>query len=127
MKRNFILWLTISAVIMLVLPWLAVAFVNSDGGMAVCLILFFAVDPIYFIIIGIFAGKDVKRLWSLPIISAILFLLGTWIFFDMGESAFITYAGIYFVLGMLAMLISMFITLKIQCSSPKMRKNESRK
>ena len=50
-----------------------------------------------------------KHLWSLPVISAVLFLIGTWIFFDMGETAFILYAAVYLVIGIMAMLISMFI------------------
>ena len=50
-----------------------------------------------------------KHLWSLPIISVVLFLIGTWVFFDMGETAFILYAVIYLALGIAAMLLSMFI------------------
>ncbi len=69
----------------------------------------FAVNPLYSVINGAFAGKDVKHLWSLPVISAVLFLIGTWIFFDMGETAFILYAAVYLVIGIMAMLISMFI------------------
>ena len=114
MKKNIILWLAVSAVVMLALPWLAVTFVKGDAGMAVCLILFFAINPIYSVAIGVFAGKDVKHLWSLPIVSAALFLIGTWIFFDMGEMAFILYAVVYLVLGIVAMLISMIIRKKAQ-------------
>lgn len=55
-----------------------------------------------------------KHLWSLPIVSAALFLIGTWIFFDMGEMAFILYAVVYLVLGIVAMLISMIIRKKAQ-------------
>ena len=95
--------------VMLALPWLAVTFVNGDAGMAVCFLLFFAVDPLYSVMIGVFAGKDVKHLWSFPVIAVVLFLIGTWIFFDMGETAFILYAVVYLVLGIVAMLISMFI------------------
>lgn len=113
MKKNFILWLLISAVIMLMLPWLAVTFIKADGGMAVVFLLFFAVNPIYSVLIGAFAGRDVVHLWSLPVISSILFVAGTWIFFDMGETAFIMYAGIYLVLGVLSLLVSMFIHKKI--------------
>lgn len=112
MKKNFILWLAVSAVIMLTLPWLAVTLVKGDAGMAACFVLFFAVDPIYSMVNGIFAGKDMKHLWSLPVISAVLFLVGTWVFFDMGETAFILYAVVYLVLGIVAMLISMFIRKK---------------
>ncbi|MDE6662249.1 MAG: hypothetical protein K2K46_02800 [Lachnospiraceae bacterium] len=112
MKKDFILWLVISAVIMLMFPFLAVTFIKADAGMAVCFIFFYAVNPIYSVVIGIFAGKDIKRLWSLPVISSILFLAGTWLLFDMGEIAFIMYAVVYLILGMLAMLVSMLISKK---------------
>ena len=114
MKKNIILWLAASALVMLAFPWLAVTFVRGDAGMAVCFLLFFAVNPLYSVIIGAFAGKDVKHLWSLPVISAVLFLIGTWIFFDMGETAFILYAAVYLVIGIMAMLISMFVRKKTQ-------------
>lgn len=109
MKKSYFLWLAVSVVIMFVLPWLAVTFVKGDGGMAVCFLLFFAVNPIYSAIIGVFAGKSIRYLWSLPVISATLFLIGTWTFFDMKETAFILYACVYLILGTAAMLISMFI------------------
>ena len=102
MKKNIILWLAVSAVVMLALPWLAVTFVKGDAGMAACFVLFFALNPLYSVILGVFAGKDVKHLWSLPIVSAALFLIGTWIFFDMGEMAFILYAVVYLVLGIVS-------------------------
>ena len=114
MKKNIILWLAVSAVVMLAFPWLTVIFVKGDAGMAVCFLLFFAVNPLYSVIIGAFAGKDIRHLWSLPVISAALFLIGTWIFFDMGETAFILYAAVYLIIGIMAMLISMFIRKKMQ-------------
>ncbi len=114
MKNNFILWVMISMVIMLVLPWLAISFVKGDAGLAVCFILFFAVNPIYSVIMGVFSGKNIKSLWGMPVISAVLFLLGSWIFFSMGEKAFILYAGVYLILGIAAMAISMIIHRKIQ-------------
>lgn len=114
MKKNIILWLAVSAVVMLMFPWLAVTFVKGDAGMAVCFLLFFALNPLYSVIFGVFAGKDMKHLWSLPVISAVLFLIGTWIFFDMGEMAFVLYAAVYLALGIVTMLISMIIRKKVQ-------------
>lgn len=114
MKKNIILLLAASVAVMLAFPWLAVTFVKGDAGMAVCFLLFFAVNPLYSVLIGAFAGKDVKHLWSFPIVSAVLFLIGTWIFFDMGETAFILYAAVYLVIGIMAMLISMLIRKKTQ-------------
>lgn len=109
MKKVFVCWLAVSVVVMLVLPWVSVKFVKGDAGMAACFLLFFAINPVYSVIIGGAAGRDMKNLWSLPVISAVLFLCGTWIFFDMGETAFILYAALYLVLGIAAMLISMLI------------------
>lgn len=77
--------------------------------MAVCFILFFALNPVYSIFEGIYAGKDIKRLWILPVATAIFFLVGAWLFFDMGEKIFIIYALGYLVLGIAAMLITMLV------------------
>ncbi len=98
-----------SAVVMLVLPWLAVTLLRGDGGMAACFILFFAVDPIFAVLSGIVAGKEMRKLWVLPLITAVLFLAGAWLLFDTGEKAFILYALIYLALGTAAMAITFLI------------------
>ncbi len=113
MKKKFIFGTAVSAAVMLMLPYLAVTFASGDAGMAICFLLFFAVNPIYSVAVGFFASKYVKSLWSLPVISAVLFLAGTWILFDMGERAFIMYAAIYLVLGIASMLIPAFIRSKV--------------
>ena len=114
MKNKFVFWLVISAIVMLAFPWLVITFVKSDAGMAACFLLFFAVNPIYSVFMGVIAGTNIRNLWSLPFITAILFVSGAWIFFDMGEPAFIMYAGIYLILGITAMLISAFINKRMQ-------------
>ncbi|MFG6369728.1 MAG: hypothetical protein K1W16_15190 [Lachnospiraceae bacterium] len=105
MKHSFILWLAVSVIVMLVLPWLAVTFIKGDAAMVVCFLLFYVVNPIYSVMLGTFAGRDIRYLGSLPVISALLFLAGTWIFFDIGEIAFIQYMMIYLILGVATMLI----------------------
>ena len=70
MKKQYMMWLILSAFVMLLLPWAAVTLVKGDAGMAACFLLFFAVNPVYSIVIGIFAGKNFKEMWSLPVISA---------------------------------------------------------
>ncbi len=113
-KKNMIFSLAVSAIVMLALPWFAVTFVKSDAGMAACLLLFFVVNPLYSVSIGIFAGKDVRHLWSFPVVSTALFLVGAWIFFDIEEMAFLLYATVYLALGVVAMLISMFVRKKVE-------------
>ena len=113
MKKIFP-WLIASAAILLALPWLAVTFVKSDAGMAVSLFLFFVLNPIYAICTGAYAGRDVKRFWALPVITALFFLAGAWWFFELGVSDFILYALVYLILGMAAMLLSQFVRKKRQ-------------
>ncbi len=109
MKHAFLLVL-FTALIMLGLPWLAVTFVQCDASMAVCFLLFFAVDPIYAVAAGIFAGRNIKAYWYQPIRTSVLFLVGTWLLFDFGDPAFLSYAGIYLLLGLTAMVATWLIT-----------------
>lgn len=112
MKKRLLGWLAISAAIMFLLPWFVVTFARGDSGMAACILLFFIINPIYSIILGIFAGKNIKGMWALPVISAMMFLPGAWLFLDMGEGAFVIYAGAYLVIGVITMLISKFISMR---------------
>ena len=104
MKR-LICWTIFALLVMIGCPWLTVTFAGS-AGMAICFILFFAVNPLFSAVCGAFAGSNIKKLWALPIITAGLFLAGVWIFFDMGETAFLLYCICYFIIGIIAMLIS---------------------
>ncbi len=109
MKKSVSIWVIATLVIMLLLPWLAATFVKSDAGMAVCLLLFYVVNPIYFIVLGIASGKNMKSMWWQPLLSSCMFLAGIWLFFTVEETAFFIYAGIYLALGGIAMLISSLI------------------
>ena len=94
--RKVVFWILVSALVMLILPWL----------MAVCFILFYLGNPIYSILAGVYAGKDRKELWIVPVITAVLFLVGVWIIFDINETVFVLYALIYLLLGIAAMFVS---------------------
>lgn len=111
--KKLIVWTLLAMFLMIGCPWLAVEFAGS-AGMAVCFILFFAINPVFSAICGIFAGKNIKQLWALPIITAGLFLVGTWLFFDMGETAFLLYTGCYLIIGIIAMLVSAYLSKRKQ-------------
>ena len=68
--------------------------------------LFYVLNPIYAVAVGILAGRDLKKQWFQPMVTAALFLLGTWLLFDMGEPAFVRYALVYLGLGAGAMGVS---------------------
>ena len=104
-KKNAVCAL-IAALVALLFPWLVVTLVRGDGGMAVCFLLFFAVNPITAILLGVFSGGNVREAWFQPLLFAALFLMGAWVFFTMAEMAFALYAVIYLLLGYAAMLLT---------------------
>ncbi len=111
--KKLIAW-TISALILMIgFPWLAVAFAGS-AGMAICFLLFYAINPLFSVVCGAFAGQNIKQLWALPIITAGLFLVGAWLFFELGETAFLLYCICYLIIGIVAMLISAFVNKRKQ-------------
>ena len=109
-RKAMILWMTISVVIMIALPFAVARFASECSGMALCMILFFIVNPIYSSILGFRCGKDIRRMWNLPFVSYIAFLAGTWLFFDIKEVWFIIYASVYLVIGLTTMGISNYLS-----------------
>lgn len=107
--KKIIMWTIMTFVLMIGFPWLTVTFAGS-AGMAICFILFYAINPLFSVICGVFAGRNMRKFWVLPIIVAVLFLAGTWIFFDMGETAFVLYCACYLAIGLVAMLISSYLS-----------------
>lgn len=103
MRKKNLICILISSAVTLLLPFLAVRLVRSDVGMAVCFVLFFAINPLMSLLIGMFAGRHLKLSWYLPFLCSALFLAGAWLVFDMGEPAFLLYAAIYLIIGILAM------------------------
>lgn len=66
--------------------FLTVTFVKGGAGMSVCFLLFYAVNPVYAVTAKVFAGKNIRQIWSIPVFAAVLFLAGTWIFYSAGYS-----------------------------------------
>ena len=109
--KKLLYWSAATLALMIAGPWLALLAGGMDA-MGLCFLLFFAVNPLFSLICGVFAGRDIKQLWSLPIIVAGFFVAGVWIHFEMGEPAFLLYAGCYLVIGVLAMLIGAWVKRK---------------
>ena len=102
--KKFLDWLVGSLFVMFFLPWAVNAFVKGDASIGLLLLLLYVVNPVYSAILGWFSGKDIRKMWFLPIFSTLLFLSGgirnpeLWIF-----------AGAYLALGVLVMLLSAFL------------------
>lgn len=107
-NKRFLYCFLASFILMIGCPFLAVTFAG-DNGMAVCFLLFYAVNPVLSIILGIYSGIHIQKLWYLPFLNAILFLTGTWLFFEFAEPDFILYAFIYLLTGLCTMILSYFL------------------
>ena len=113
-RQMVILWLTITAMVMFALPFVVARFASECSGMALCMILFFIVNPIYSAILGFCCGRNIRQMWNLPLVSSIAFLAGTWLFFDIKEIWFIINATVYLIIGWMAMGISKYMNHKIK-------------
>ncbi|MCH5275673.1 MAG: hypothetical protein J1E65_07520 [Lachnospiraceae bacterium] len=128
MKKNIyiglLVWLVLSVVLLCLLPWVAFAFVKSDEGIVALNGMFIIIYYIYFIAVGIFAGINFKKMWSLPIITYIMFVYSMFIFFDYARSPYdplqiATDEGALsvFVVGIIAMLVTALIKLAIKLAN----------
>ncbi|MDE5986409.1 MAG: hypothetical protein K2H16_03905 [Prevotella sp.] len=101
-----IIWIAVTITMMFALPFCVAQFAPADAGMALCMILFLIVNPIYSAILGYRCGRNIHQMWYLPLASSIAFLAGTWLFFDIREVWFIIYAAAYLIIGCIAMGIN---------------------
>lgn len=108
--KKTIYMLLLIFVVMLIVPLIAVNTVKADAGMLVAIALFFVVNPILSLFIGIASGKDIRFFWFMPIVIAILF----WIFSSLTfKTAFpIFYSAIYLAISAVAMGIAWLINRK---------------
>ncbi len=106
--------IAISFVVMYLLPAAVAKFSSECAGMALCMLLFFIVNPAYSVIVGIISGRRFQQRWYFPLISAILFLAGVWTFFDHTEMWFIAYAAAYLLISFIAATITHLSLRKIK-------------
>lgn len=109
-RRIIITWIAITIAVMFALPFAVARLASECSGMALCMILFFIVNPIYSAILGFRCGRNIRQMWNLPLVSSIAFLAGTWLFFDIKEVWFIIYATVYLALGWIAMFVRKYLS-----------------
>lgn len=107
--KEAVLWIAVTVAVMFVFPFAVARLASEYSGMALCMILFFIVNPIYSAILGFRCGSNIRQMWNLPLVSSIAFLAGTWLFFDIKEVWFIIYASTYLIIGWTAMGISRYL------------------
>lgn len=109
-KNPAVIWTAVALLLFVILPWSICLSIHSDAAMAACFVLFYAIDPVFAIAAGMFAGKDPRRLWFVPVLIPVLFVLGSWLCFEWGDPAFITYGILYALLGGTTMFVFLLMT-----------------
>lgn len=75
-----------------------------------CLII----NPLYFLVLGIIAGQEIKRDWSLPIVSAIIYVVAH-VLANPKEWSFALEGALgYVVISIVTMLITWFVVRRKQ-------------
>ena len=112
MKRSRRLTLIILAVFlgMFIIPLFAVNTVKPDVGMLVALILFYVLNLVFSLFLGIASGKDIKFFWFVPILIAVLF----WRFSSLSyKTEFpIVYSKLHLVLCGITIALAVFLNRK---------------
>lgn len=97
-------------VTMLIFPLLIFTFMKSLNGLFWFLLLFFAINPIISIIIGVLSGTEIRKLWFVPLIVSIIFPPLYWIVLqDIILQLYIHSLG-YLIIGVVSMLVTSFLS-----------------
>ena len=74
MKKKIISIFITMLIILLILPFVFIQSAKPHEFMGIMMLLFFGVNPITTAIINSMIGKDIKKMWWIPIIFCIVFL-----------------------------------------------------
>ena len=114
MKKKIIITFIIMVAVLFFLPFILVKVAEPQEFMGIMILLFFVVNPITAAVINAMVGKDVRKLWWIPALFAIVFLLSYWIVLEEIIIDLTFYAIIYLIIGLIFMLGSFFIAKKFK-------------
>ena len=114
LKKKIIIAVTIMFLVLTIIPFIFINLSQPHEFMGVMMLLFFVVNPIATATINSMIGNDVKKLWWMPILFCIMFLLSYWLILKEIILDLTIYAIGYLVIGFIFMFISKFISRKIK-------------
>ena len=105
--------ITIAAILVLVIiPLIFINLAQPHEFMGIMILLFFIINPILVIFVNLIIGKYMKKLWWIPLMFSIIFLISYWIILEEIIFDLIVYAIMYLIIGLIVMFISFFISKK---------------
>ena len=100
--------------ILVITPLLFIKLAQPHDFMGTMILLFFIINPVLAIFVNSMVGKDVNKLWSLPLIFSIVFLVSYWFVLKEIILDLVVYALMYLIIGIIVMFISFFVSKKKQ-------------
>ena len=114
--KKTIPWIIVMMICMIVIPLIAHLSGNDDTGVIASLISFFAM-PVYTILLGVFAGEDIKHQWFLPAVPIVFRYIGGWICNEgLGVNDFFTWS---LIAGFVAAVISTVANVVVRTKGKK--------
>ena len=110
LKTKAIISICSIIIILYLLPLIFASLANSQDGMGLMFISFFAINPILAIFLGAIAGTNVKKLWWIIPVFVLGFPLFIWIIFKSIIWELLIYSLGYLIIILIATLISMFFS-----------------
>ena len=106
MAKRILAVISIMLAVLLIAPLAVLNFANPMDGMGLMFLLFFAINPVASIIVGILSGRAVKKMWWTPLLFSAMFLLCCWLALQEVVWDLLVYAVIYLLLGTIAMTVT---------------------
>ncbi len=107
MKKLLIcLGIFLAAIVLCPLGFTMLSQLGAWEGIGFLFILNLLLYPIAFGIMGIVAGTDIRKLWFVPVVAAVLYLPAMWLILRSLVIEFSVYAVIYLIIAVVAMLIT---------------------
>lgn len=102
--------LFVCAVVQVVIPWSVSLAVSAEASIGVLYILFFMLEPLFALIMGLYAGRQIRLRWFTALAVPVMFLLGIAAVFGAGVVEFLVYSVTYLLLTLAGMLASYLFT-----------------
>ena len=112
MKKKIIISFIAMLAVLFILPVIFIKTAEPHEFMGIIMLLFLGVNPIATAIINSMIGKDIRKMWWMPVLFSIVFLLAYWIVLKEIILDLMFYAVSYLIIGLLFMFISMFVAKK---------------
>lgn len=109
MKNKILIYIITVLLILLIIPFIAMNIIKPNEGMGFLLLMFFIINPIVSILLGVLSGKNISKLFWIPISFAILFpVLYVFTLEELVMDLYLYSIG-YLVLGLVSMTVTYYL------------------